>query len=282
VLVDGREAGTGASVEVALPAGSWVVFSRCGDAVSRARTITVAAGDNTAVVLDPTLDARTRVGSNGVALRYSTQSEARALLVDDLASLGLSAHVRRVASRWGANIVVVDPERRVVTAVVAATGAESQLAAALSRADSAALPLPEHEGPASGAGQPPVDARAVAVLPEVASASPWPWAVVGTGVAALGVGVALNFMHNAEQSSLVSMCRDRGDQVVCHRSLMTLGDDVATLDTARVATFIAGSVLVTGGLVWWLLDRSRARSVSANRRVAPTMGMGGVGFMGRF
>jgi hypothetical protein len=110
----------------------------------------------------------------------------------------------------------------------------------------------------------------------------WPWIVAGSGVALLGTGVVLNFMHNAEQSSLVAMCNDRGEQVVCPASLATRGDDIATLNTARVATLVAGSALVVGGVVWWLLDRPHARSTSACVHVVPLLSIESVGISGSF
>jgi hypothetical protein len=51
------------------------------------------------------------------------------------------------------------------------------------------------------------------------------------------------------------MCNDQGEQAVCPAGLAGRGDDVALLNTARIATFVAGGVFVAGGLVWWLFDR---------------------------
>jgi hypothetical protein len=282
VFVDGREAGTGASVDLTLQAGSWVVYSRCGDVVSRARTLALAAGSHTTAVLDAALDARTRVSNEGVLLRYGTAGEAHTMLVNDLTALAQNTRARRVATRWGANVVVVDPGRRVVTAVIAARDAASQLTAALFRTEGTALPLPAYDAPASGVAPLAPDARVAATPEAPTSANPWPWVVAGTGVALLGVGAAVYFVRNGQETTLSSMCVDRGDHLECPAELAGNGDTIETLETVRIATLIAGSALVAGGLAWWLFDRPRTRSTTARLRVAPSVSVGAIGVVGRF
>jgi hypothetical protein len=253
------------------------VRAECGEP-SRVRSVTVAANATVELYIDPRLDAAVQTSGDS-SLVYVRASDVTEHLGADAAMVGQVLGAHHVVVVDADNIRVIDVATHAVNTTIASNVTDldtpirldARLRTAFSGTPVATLPTAEP--PQSSAGS---------VAASGSGAGVWPWIVAGTGVALLGTGIALNFMHNAEQSSLVSMCNDRGEQVVCPTSLATRGDDIATLNTARVATLVAGGALVVGGVVWWLLDRPRTRSTAASVRVVPLLSIESVGISGRF
>ena len=110
---------------------------------------------------------------------------------------------------------------------------------------------------------------------------PLPWIVVGVGVASLGVGIASVVIRGSALSQLQMDCPDR---VNCNDTTMNRSNYATARDFSLAAniTFIAGGVLVAGGLTWWLLTRNSgaAAARSAHLEFAPLTGGGWVGVGG--
>jgi hypothetical protein len=256
------------------------VRAECGES-SRVRSVSVAASATVEVYIDPRLDMAVQTSGDS-SLVYVRASDVTEHLSADAAIVGQVFGAHHVVVVDADNIRVIDVATHAVNTTIASNvpdldtpiRLDARLRTAFSGASTATPPTATHpltEQPQSGAG-----------TIEASGAGVWPWIVAGTGVALLGTGVALNFVHNAEQSSLVAMCNDRGEQVVCPASFATRGDEIATLNTARVTTLVAGGALVVGGVVWWLLDRPRARSTSARVHVLPLLSVESVGISGSF
>jgi hypothetical protein len=254
------------------------VRAECGEA-SRVRSVNVVAEATVEVYVDPRLDVAVQTSGDS-SLVYARASDVTEHLSADAAIMGQILGAHHVVVVDADNIRVIDVATHVVSTTIATNVSDLdtpiRLDARLRTAFSGAT-LPPTALPPNDTGH--TDASSTMSR---SGAGVLPWLVTGAGVVLLGTGVVLNFVHNSEQSSLVAMCNDRGEQVRCPTNLAARGDDIATLNTARVVTLVAGGALVAGGLVWWLLDRPGTRSTTASVRVIPTVSTEFVGFAGRF
>ena len=92
----------------------------------------------------------------------------------------------------------------------------------------------------------PVDAP-IGVKPVAArGASPWPWVVVGSGVALTGAGVGLLMWASSQRTGAKDKVQVDAAAEFDSAKSKTLGGAV---------TVGVGAAAVAGGLIWWLLDR---------------------------
>lgn len=101
----------------------------------------------------------------------------------------------------------------------------------------------------------------VIVRPQPARPSLLPLIMAGAGVVGLGLGGALG--------GLAVSKRDDAAQEPVQRTSMDLKSSADGLATASTVSFVAGAVLLVGGVVWWLVDH---RSSSASK----TSGLGSI------
>lgn len=80
-----------------------------------------------------------------------------------------------------------------------------------------------------------------------------PWIVVGAGAAALGASVVFYALHQGAVADRDAAC----DATGCDPSARDANDAAATWRTLNNAALGVGAAAVAGGVLWWLLARSR-------------------------
>jgi hypothetical protein len=228
------------------------------------------------VVLDPRLDAATGIEQGAVLLNYGSEGAAHEGLVRDMSAVGTNLRVRTLATRWGAQTLVIDAERAALAAVLSSADT-SALRRVLVAPPEASLSLPDMRA----TPQPSVNVAD----PRVGNTSggrragAWPWVIAGTGVALLGVATAAYVVRNGQEGDLQARCATGNDGFDCMHDIDAEVASITTWESVRIGTIVAGSAMVLGGVIWWLLD---APSSEAHQRVVPVVTASGVGVGGRF
>ncbi len=126
-------------------------------------------------------------------------------------------------------------------------------------------------------------AWSVPTAPKPKAASTWQrptsFAVMGVGVAALGVGAVLGVMaldKNAESNDGFCLANNH-----CNQTGYDLRKDALTYATGSTISLIAGGVLTAGGLTLLLVSPSRANTETTGG-VSVNVGLGYVGVRGAF
>lgn len=126
--------------------------------------------------------------------------------------------------------------------------------------------------PPNGVNQPPVGGQVPPpeqqpVPEERAKRSPWPWVVMGVGGLVTIVGVAGYASANKKLKEATDRCG--GDRSNCRDTQAASDGNKARTDltTSGVVAGV-GVAAVAGGVIWWVVDKSRVDS--ANQGVART------------
>lgn len=108
---------------------------------------------------------------------------------------------------------------------------------------------------------PVVKLQPVEVAQREPSASVWPWVTLGSGAALAVAGISLEVTAQVKNSNLGDDYQDKVDSGQVSYALATeqmdqeFDSDIRPLHIAGVAMAATGAVLVTGGIVWLVLDR---------------------------
>ncbi|MFO0625110.1 MAG: hypothetical protein U0325_05785 [Polyangiales bacterium] len=259
VTVDGAALpGTAREPARVLAAGRHRVWAAC-EGPSRVREVAVRAGETTAVVIDPALDARLQL-SDRASLVYTSARDQDALLLTDLAALG--------AALGAARVVAVNADGARVVEVAGARLA-GEVAASRGDFDDALRALRDGRAVASAtsvAAPPPLLAPAAASR---ASTGPGaaPWGLVGAGGALVAAGAVLWVLRSGAYEDLSARCPFVDGAPACPdaESLRLAGEDRDRANLYQglsIGAFAAGGVALTSGLLWYALGGRSAERVT--------------------
>ncbi len=259
---DTRSASTAQTVSQSVPARSHRVSLRCAEA-SRVRSVTVAAGATTSLVMDPRLDALLRVAELP-GLNYQTAPESPAVVVGDAAAVGASLGVERVVLLTGDRPLVVDVRRGEV--VHDAMSAQVERALGLG----AALPAPVSVAP-------PIDPRIDVTPRPTRGPGAGPWVLVGVGAGALVAGGVFFYLRGAPLESFESLCPAGTcpDDATGERAT-PFRDEASLYTTLTFVSAGVGLAAVAGGLIWYAVAPRRPAPVAF--RASPWASPGALGF----
>ncbi len=108
-----------------------------------------------------------------------------------------------------------------------------------------------------------------------------PWVLGASGVATLGVGLALGLVSKGHYDTAEGLCpRHEG----CSDETMNEWNKANTLATTSTILVPIGALALTGGVVWWLLQDGEEKSAAARNwpRVSVTPEGGFVTYRGEF
>lgn len=260
VTVDGTALpGTAREPARVIAAGTHRVWAVC-EGPSRVREVVVRAGETSTAVIDPALDARLQL-SESASLVYTSARDQDALLLTDLAALGLSLGAPRVVAvnANGARVVEV-AGARLVGEVEASRGDFADALRALREGRAVATTVttaaPTREAPAAVAR---------------ASSGPGaaPWALVGTGGGLVAAGVVLWVLRSGAYDDLSARCPFVDGAPACPDadSLRLAGEDRDRANLYQglsIGAFAAGGVAITSGLLWYALGGRTTERVTVS------------------